>query len=111
MRMKDYLVLVTFDLNYAKSKDYNAVNAFLESKGFETLSHRGHDLPSNTYLGTENIPLLGSETTNDGAERLKKKIYSSIKGKMNGDGLQSVVFVMVSPKDGSAYSCSKPKDY
>ncbi|WP_419963985.1 hypothetical protein [Pantoea vagans] len=111
MTIVEYTVLVTFDLSYADSGDYRSVNNFLSSEGFEPLSHKGHKLPSNTYLGTESAIIGSNEMVADGAVRVKDSVYRSIKAAMNGSGLQSVVFVMVSPKTDTFYSCSKPINF
>ncbi|MCW0316195.1 hypothetical protein NB724_001346 [Pantoea ananatis] len=111
MKFVDYTVLITFDLSYANSSDYDSVNKFLTEKGFEQLSHKGNALPSNTYLGEDNHLIGKFDSVQEGAEKLKNNIYNSIKRNMNGSGLQSVVFVMVSPKAETSYSCSKPIDH
>lgn len=111
MRIIDYTVLITFDLSFAKSNDYVSVNKYLEEKKFEKLSHKGNQLPSNTYLGKRSEVLLGSQSDFDGANELKKQIYGDIKKNMKGSGLESVVFVMVAPESVTAYSCSKPIKY
>lgn len=111
MKIVEYTVLVTFDLSYANSGDYRSINNYLSSVGFEQLSHKNHKLPSNTYLGTETEIISSIELVADGAVRVKDRIYRNIKSAMNGSGLQSVVFVMVSPKADTFYSCSKPVDF
>lgn len=111
MKVVDFNVLITFDLNYADSSDYRSVNEYLTEQGFEQLSHKGHKLPSNTYLGTKSEVVGISGTESQVANKLKNKIYAAIKKSMNGSGLSSVVFVMVSPSSCTSYSCSKPIDY
>ncbi|HHD7491081.1 TPA: hypothetical protein ACOVI5_005826 [Klebsiella oxytoca] len=111
MKIVEYNVLITFDLNYADSSDYRAVNAYLSEQGFEALSHRGNKLPSNTYLGTKSETVGRYESELDVASNLKKQIYAAIKRNMSGSGLSSVVFVMVSPSHSTSYSCSRPSSY
>lgn len=106
-----YTVLITFDLNYAESDDYRLVNRYLSDEGFEQLSHKGNKLPSNTYLGVETEIIGNYETESDGAERVKSRVYKNLKGTMTTSGITSVVFVMVSPKDKTRYSCSQPKNF
>lgn len=108
MTIVDYTVLITFDLNYADSTDYKYVNKYLSEQGFEKLSHKGHQLPSNTYLGVKSVVKGQFETELEAASTLKKQVYAAIKRNMNGSGLGSVVFVMVSPSHSTTYSCSKP---
>lgn len=110
MTIVDFTVLITFDLSFADSSDYRAVNSFLSDQGFEKLSHKGNKLPSNTYLGCKSEVVGRYETELDIATKLKKQIYSSIKNSMKGSGLTSVVFVMVTPAHSTSYSCSKPID-
>ncbi|MFJ5459001.1 hypothetical protein [Pectobacterium sp. CHL-2024] len=110
MKYIDYTVLITFDLSYAESSDYDHVNYYLSNKSFEQLSHKGNELPSNTYLGTESEIIGSNETVADGAVRVKTRIYNNLKNAMKGIGLQSVVFVMVSPAVDTSYSCSRPID-
>ncbi|HCU0293740.1 TPA: hypothetical protein OUE56_000605 [Citrobacter sedlakii] len=111
MLNKKYTVLITFDLSYAESGDYRAVDNYLSEQGFEKLSHKGNKLPGNTYLGVESEMIGSYEDEANGAERLKKRIYSNLKRTMEGSGLSSVVFVMVSPADKTKYSCSKPQNF
>ncbi|WP_318385831.1 hypothetical protein [Enterobacter sp.] len=111
MTIVDYNVLITFDLSYANSSDYRAVNSYLSEQGFEKLSHKGNQLPGNTYLGTKSEVVGRFETEIEVAVKLKKQIYAALKKSMNGSGLSSVVFVMVSPSLSTSYSCSKPIDY
>ena len=111
MTLVDFNVLITFDLNYADSSDYRSVNAYLTQEGFEKLSHKGHKLPSNTYLGTKSEIVGRIETESEVAKKLKKQIYAALKKSMKGSDLSSVVFVMVSPSYCTSYSCSKPIDY
>lgn len=111
MKIISYTVLITFDLSYADSSDYRSVNAYLSSEGFEQLSHKGHKLPSNTYLGTETEVVDSTELIADGAVRVKNRVYKKLKKAMSGSGLQSVAFVMVSPETDTFYSCSKPIDF
>ncbi|WP_056242297.1 hypothetical protein [Erwinia sp. Leaf53] len=111
MKLIGYTVLVTFDLSYANSSDYRYVNSYLSDNGFEQLSHKNHKLPSNTYLGTETEKVGAYESVAIGAERVKNRVYRAIKNAMNGGGLNSVVFVMVSPEAETFYSCSRPIDF
>ncbi|HDS5480423.1 TPA: hypothetical protein QH236_002814 [Serratia liquefaciens] len=111
MKIIEYTVLITFDLNYADSSDYSLVNKYLSEKGFEQLSHKDNKLPSNTYLGSETETISSVESEADGAERVKTIVYSGLKRVMSGAGLTSVVFVLVSPKSTTRYSCSNPKNF
>lgn len=111
MRFIDYTVLITFDLHYAKSSDYDNVNKFLTENKYETLSHKGNDLPNNTYLGKITYLIDSTQTESDGAVALKDEVYSSIKRNMKGNGLESVVFVLVAPANVTTYSCSNPSKY
>lgn len=111
MREIEYTVLVTFDLNFAKSGDYRNVNNYLSSIGFEQLSHKNHKLPSNTYLGTELENVRLTESIAVGSAKVKDRIYRNIKSAMKGSGLQSIVFVMVSPRADTFYSCSRPLEF
>ncbi|QLJ61172.1 hypothetical protein HP475_15155 [Serratia marcescens] len=111
MTIKEYTVLITFDLNYADSSDYRLVNSYLNEKGFEQLSHKGNKLPSNTYLGFQSETIGSYETEADGAERVKNSVYRQLKNIMSGAGLMNVVFVMVAPKNATRYSCSNPNSF
>ncbi|VTP14702.1 hypothetical protein PUATCC27989T_02568 [Phytobacter ursingii] len=111
MKQMQYTVLITFDLNYAQSDDYRLVNKYLSEVGFEQLSHKGNKLPSNTYLGVETEMIGAYEAESDGAERVKSRVYKSLKRTMTASGISSVVFVMVAPANKTRYSCSQPKNF
>ncbi|CAI1879913.1 hypothetical protein [Serratia fonticola] len=107
----NFSVIITFDLNYADSSDYRAVDRYLTDNGFEKLSSSGSKMPGNTYLGIiDEKPgnPLGSDLLAD-AKKVKQSIYRKLKSVMTASGISSTVFVQVSPSDYTTHSCSRPE--
>lgn len=116
MTIIKFTVLITFDLNYADSSDYRAVDKYLSERDFERLSQKGDKLPSNIYLGKEEeyvgkVGRLLYVSEADAAKSIKDRTYRNIKNMMKRSDLTSVVFVMVSPEESTFHSCSRLSEF
>lgn len=107
----EYSVLVTFDLEFCKSPEYNLMKSVLiDTMKFRTTSKAsGTELPGNTYLGEVSIHL--SETTSDslnrGAREALDKVSNTLRKAAQGANITGKFYAIASPKNLTTDYCSR----
>lgn len=107
----EYSVLVTFDLAYCKSPEYNLMKSVLiDTMKFKTTSKAsGAKLPGNTYLGEVSIHLSGTtpDSLNNGAREALDKVSDKLRNAAQGANITGKFYAIASPKDSTTDYCSR----
>ncbi|QXO67014.1 hypothetical protein [Morganella morganii] len=107
----EYSVLVTFDLAYCKSPEYDLMKSVLiDTMKFKTTSKAsGAKLPGNTYLGEVSIHLSGttSDSINSGAREALNNVSDKLRKAAQDADITGKFYAIASPKDSTTDYCSR----
>lgn len=107
----EYSVLVTFDLAYCKSPEYDLMKSVLiDTMKFKTTSKAsGTELPGNTYLGEVSIHLSEKtpDSLNRGAREVLDKVSDKLRKAAQDADITGKFYAIASPKDLTTDYCSR----
>lgn len=109
MKILHYTVLIVVEASSSDNNINHLILDLLHDRNYSSKSNRGVKLPSHAFVGSEGQAVLEWESENDGAEKLKKRLYQMLHRIIRLEKCPTAIFLMICPKDKTLTFVSRLK--